>query len=154
MNEYFIFFCRLHIISKETFFHPKLQQKNMFVSLVILSSVFSSAFARLAVNPAEVESRNLRNLADKFCTTPVSKSKVNFSDKLIGRANVNFDMYSGYVNVTSVPDYLFYWFFGTKDLNPEAPLIIWTNGGPGCTAMEGATTETGPLWFFIIYIDF
>ena len=79
-----------------------------------------------------------------------------FPDSLAGRAKINYDMYSGvyftgptilgcllllvyslspihhftgYVNVTAAPDYLFYWFFGTADGNKEAPLIIWTNGG-------------------------
>lgn len=47
---------------------------------------------------------------------------------MVGRAKINFDMYSGYVNVSSAPDYLFYWYFSTQDKNPEAPLIIWTNG--------------------------
>lgn len=86
---------------------------------------------------------------DKFCDSPVSKGKVVFPDTIAGRAKINFDMYSGYVNVTS-EDYLFYWFFGTQDGNTEAPLVIWTNGGPGCTAMEGATTENGPLSLFDI----
>eukprot|EP00602_Paraphysomonas_sp_CaronLab_P003485 CAMPEP_0185024182 /NCGR_PEP_ID=MMETSP1103-20130426/7145_1 /TAXON_ID=36769 /ORGANISM="Paraphysomonas bandaiensis, Strain Caron Lab Isolate" /LENGTH=392 /DNA_ID=CAMNT_0027557079 /DNA_START=270 /DNA_END=1448 /DNA_ORIENTATION=+ len=58
-------------------------------------------------------------------------------------------MYSGYVNVTE-EDWLFYWFFETADGNPDAPLIIWTNGGPGCSSMEGATTENGPLVLFDI----
>ena len=65
---------------------------------------------------------------DSFCSTPVTKGKVNFPDSLIGRAQVNFDMYSGYVNVSSAPDYLFYWFFSSQDANADAPLIIWTNG--------------------------
>jgi carboxypeptidase C (cathepsin A) len=79
----------------------------------------------------------------------VAKQKVVFPDSLAGRANTKFDMYSGYVNVTS-QDWLFYWFFGAADLNPNAPLIIWTNGGPGCSSMEGATTENGPLVLFDI----
>lgn len=87
---------------------------------------------------------------DQFCDDPVAKAKVELPDSLAGRANTNFDMYSGYVNISSAPDYLFYWFFGTQDGNPDAPLIIWTNGGPGCTAMEGATTEHGPLVLFDI----
>jgi carboxypeptidase C (cathepsin A) len=64
---------------------------------------------------------------DVFCDNPISKGKVLFPDSIAGRAKINFDMYSGYVNVTEV-DYLFYWFFSTQDKNPNAPLILWTNG--------------------------
>ncbi|KAJ1432502.1 Alpha/Beta hydrolase protein [Ochromonadaceae sp. CCMP2298] len=87
---------------------------------------------------------------DAFCSEPVSKGKVEFPESLAGRAGVDFDMYSGYVPISDSPDYLFYWFFGAQDANASAPLIIWTNGGPGCSAMEGATTETGPLSLFDI----
>ena len=65
---------------------------------------------------------------DAFCATPVTKGKVNFPDSMVGRAQINFDMYSGYVNISASPDYLFYWFFSTQDKNASAPLIIWTNG--------------------------
>lgn len=87
--------------------------------------------------------------ADTFCSSPVAKQQVVFPESLAGRTNTPFDMYSGYVNVTE-QDWLFYWFFETADGNPNAPLIIWTNGGPGCTSMEGATTENGPLVLFDI----
>ena len=62
----------------------------------------------------EEQSVTSRNLRDSFCDSPVSKGKVTFPDKLAGRANTNFDMYSGYVNISDSPDYLFYWFFGTQ----------------------------------------
>jgi len=91
-----------------------------------------------------------RRARDSFCSTPKSKEKVSFPDSIAGRAKINYDMYSGYVNITTSPDYYFYWFFGAQDGNPNAPLIVWTNGGPGCTSMEGATTENGPLNLFDI----
>jgi carboxypeptidase C (cathepsin A) len=83
--------------------------------------------------------------AAHFCPHPTAKGKVLFPNSIIGRGKVNYDMYSGYVNVTAAPDYLFYWFFSSRDKDPKAPLIVWTNGGPGCSSMEGATTENGPL---------
>jgi carboxypeptidase C (cathepsin A) len=110
----------------------------------------------IAVHDKEQDNRSLRsnynsrNGGDTFCTTPVSKGEVKFPDSLAGRGKIDFDMYSGYVPVSTAPDYLFYWFFGTQDKSADAPLLIWTNGGPGCTAMEGATTEHGPLSLFDI----
>jgi len=86
----------------------------------------------------------VRAKAPIYCTTPVTKAPVIFPDSLIGRAPHKFNTYSGYVNVTT-QDWLFYWFVENAKQDPKAPLIIWTNGGPGCTSMEGATTEHGPF---------
>jgi carboxypeptidase C (cathepsin A) len=78
-----------------------------------------------------LEEQNIReNVRDTFCSTPIDKKKVEFPQSIIGRAPISFDMYSGYVNVTQ-QDWLFYWLFETADANPDAPLVIWTNGGPG-----------------------
>lgn len=95
--------------------------------------------------------------SQSYCSDPVAKAKVEFPESLLGRAagadGLNYDMYSGYVNVTTAPDYLYYWFF-EADMDEaaaaDAPLIVWTNGGPGCSAMEGATTENGPLVLYRI----
>ena len=38
---------------------------------------------------------------DSFCDTPIAKQKVEFPESLIGRAHVDFDMFSGYVNYLS-----------------------------------------------------
>jgi carboxypeptidase C (cathepsin A) len=105
--------------------------------LVVLVSVVT-VVARLVKKDSSQISEvpqvsNLRKLksdvSTSFCSTPVAKGKVNFPDQMVGRSsNSNFDMYSGYVNISTAPDYLFYWFFSTKDGNDDAPLIIWTNG--------------------------
>jgi carboxypeptidase C (cathepsin A) len=82
------------------------------------------------------------------CDTPVSKAKVVFPQNLVGRSKYNdgYTMYSGYVPVTD-EDWLFYWFFEQTNATASAkgPLMLWSNGGPGCSAMEGATTENGPM---------
>lgn len=83
--------------------------------------------------------------------TPSPKRKVQFPDSLAGRSIASqMEMYTGYIEVTAAPDYLFYWFYPTLDGNDDAPLVVWTNGGPGCSSMEGASTENSPLVLFDI----
>ncbi|CCE61651.1 hypothetical protein TPHA_0A05770 [Tetrapisispora phaffii CBS 4417] len=38
----------------------------------------------------------------------------------------------------------FFWKFKKRDVNSKR-LIIWFNGGPGCSSMDGALAETGPF---------
>jgi len=118
----------------------------------VFCSLLGLAQSRL-LHPKFLESVEERGLKEQkrqlFCDAPISKEKVSFPEDLIGRVDVNFDMYSGYVNVTS-EDWLFYWYFSSADKNPNAPVVFWTNGGPGCSSMEGATTENGPLVLFDI----
>lgn len=117
--------------------------------LVLLAVVLSVAMGRMvdtsSLNAADSTPRSLKTTA--WCESPIKKAPVNFPESLVGRADVTFDMFSGYVNVTK-NDFLYYWLTMAADNNPDAPLIVWTNGGPGCTAMEGATTENGPLTLF------
>jgi carboxypeptidase C (cathepsin A) len=57
-----------------------------------------------------------------FCSEPIAKRKVDFPESIVGRAPMPFDMYSGYVNVTT-EDWLFYWYFESADGNKDAPLV-------------------------------
>jgi serine carboxypeptidase-like clade 2 len=58
----------------------------------------------------------------------------------------SFQQFSGYsvVNETSGAE-LFYWFVESQS-NPETdPVVLWLNGGPGCSSLLGMLTENGPF---------
>lgn len=87
------------------------------------------------------------------CLKPVKRAPVRFPKHLLLGGTSDTVMYSGYVNVTT-RDYLFYWFVEAHaSAPPDAPLIVWSNGGPGCSAMEGMTTEHGPLVLYGVKED-
>jgi len=57
----------------------------------------------------------------------------------------NGTSHSGYLTVDQdLGNHLFFWYFPSMD-NPDAPLLLWLNGGPGITSMIGLFLENGPF---------
>ncbi|CAN1328690.1 Serine carboxypeptidase-like 29 [Linum perenne] len=61
--------------------------------------------------------------------------------------NVSFAHYSGYVTVNEKAGRaLFYWFFEAAEEPESKPLVLWLNGGPGCSSIAyGLAEEIGPF---------
>ncbi|KAI4335024.1 hypothetical protein L6164_013710 [Bauhinia variegata] len=62
-------------------------------------------------------------------------------------SNVSVSHFSGYITVNE--DHgraLFYWFFEAQSQPSNKPLLLWLNGGPGCSSIGyGAVVEIGPF---------
>ncbi|XP_057558545.1 lysosomal protective protein isoform X2 [Hippopotamus amphibius kiboko] len=56
----------------------------------------------------------------------------------------SFRQYSGYLR-GSGSKHLHYWFVESQKDPKSSPVVLWLNGGPGCSSLDGLLTEHGPF---------
>ncbi|KAK5129370.1 Cell death protease [Meristemomyces frigidus] len=68
-----------------------------------------------------------------------------FVSALPGAPSPLLKMYAGHIEV--LPEHhgnLFFWFYKNRHIANRQRTVIWFNGGPGCSSMDGAMMEVGP----------
>ncbi|KAI3448853.1 hypothetical protein Pfo_005518 [Paulownia fortunei] len=68
-------------------------------------------------------------------------------ERLPGQPQVQFKQYGGYVTVNPTAGRAFYYYFVEAQHSENSlPLLLWLNGGPGCSSLGyGAMEELGPF---------
>ncbi|XP_015071486.1 serine carboxypeptidase-like 40 [Solanum pennellii] len=84
---------------------------------------------------------------DKFVLSQKGLKNKDQIKKLPGQPFVKFKQYGGYVTVNkSAGRALFYYFVEAHENSKSLPLLLWLNGGPGCSSLAyGAMEEIGPF---------
>ncbi|KAI7992875.1 Serine carboxypeptidase-like 45 [Camellia lanceoleosa] len=66
---------------------------------------------------------------------------------LSGQPQVSFRQFGGYITVDEQQDRALFYYFAEAETDPASkPLVLWLNGGPGCSSIGvGAFCEHGPF---------
>ncbi|WKX93409.1 hypothetical protein Q1695_011014 [Nippostrongylus brasiliensis] len=83
-----------------------------------------------------------------LCTTTVwaiGKADITYLPGL--QFQTNFDTYSGYLNANANGTWQMHYMLTESRSNPATdPLLVWFNGGPGCSSYVGLFEELGPFY--------
>lgn len=82
-----------------------------------------------------------------------TKFKVNGKNLPFVDFNVG-ESYAGLLPISDKADVseLFFWFYPSNNPSADDEILIWLNGGPGCSSLEGILQENGPfIWQYGTY---
>ncbi|KAF2104352.1 putative serine carboxypeptidase [Rhizodiscina lignyota] len=129
-----------------------------FLSLLLLHHVFASPQKRVQKYNHIKNQRTYRSIdapesfPSHFQTRATPQYLTNKTQRFAvdgaNLPNVSFDIgesYAGLLPVDNTGKELFFWFVPTTNTAANDEIVIWLNGGPGCSSLDGFFKENGPV---------
>ena len=79
-----------------------------------------------------------------------SAAQTAAADKVINDGTfpkTDWNFYSGYLQLSPTKYFHYMFFESNSSTQSSDPVILWLNGGPGCSSLLGAFQENGPFLF-------
>lgn len=103
---------------------------------------------RVATGPAAMSSVSLLLSFAFLCVAFLTVEAAIKSDEVFNLPGLKvapkFRQFSGYLKATGLRR-LHYWFVESQGDPSKDPVILWLNGGPGCSSLDGFLSEHGPF---------
>ncbi|OQS03415.1 serine protease family S10 [Thraustotheca clavata] len=80
-----------------------------------------------------------------FTASAENPHKINSLPNYADDQDINFNQFAGQVPLPSNGQKMFYWLVESQTTPSSDPLVLWLNGGPGCSSLGGFFTELGPF---------